>query len=282
MKFDILPFKGIAIALVFFGTAGMTIAGETTVTLENGVVGTLNMPDAGSGAAVLMLHGFGSSRDEVGGMYANTAAGLADQGIASFRIDFRGYGQSAGDTGASTIDLQVEDALLATDYLQGLDGIDGDRLGVLGFSLGGGIAALASQARPDGFKSMVTWSSVGDLEKDFRASLGDETFAMAAEKGVVGFDLGWRTMVLKQGFFDSLAANDVAAAIAGYKGAFLAIAGSEDFSAAYAPGFAESVAGTPSEAWIVEGGDHIYQVFGDPAMSQSVISKTVEWFRNTL
>lgn len=45
------------------------------VTLDNGVVGTLNQPLAASAAqpappVVLMLHGFGSTKDEVGNMYA--------------------------------------------------------------------------------------------------------------------------------------------------------------------------------------------------------------------
>ncbi|MBN9059632.1 MAG: alpha/beta hydrolase, partial [Rhizobiales bacterium] len=44
-------------------------AAETVVTLDGGIAGTLNLPEGASRApAVLMLHGFGSSRDEVGGM----------------------------------------------------------------------------------------------------------------------------------------------------------------------------------------------------------------------
>ena len=275
--------RGVLTTLATVAGISFALAAETSITLENGVVGTLNSPEGSSGSAVLMLHGFGSSRDEVAGMYANAAGALADQGITTLRIDFRGYGQSGGDTGATTIDLQVEDALLATDYLLSVDGVNADKLGVLGFSLGAGVSSLATKARPGVFSSMVTWSSVGDLEKDFRAILGDEVFATAAEKGVVGFDLGWRTMVLKQEFFDSLLTNDVAAANAAYAGSYLAIAGSEDFSAAYAPGFAQSAQGEMSESWIIEGGDHIYQVFsGDPTMSQSVISRTAEWFKDTL
>ena len=71
------------------------LADETLLTLDGGVAATLSMPDgAGPFPAVLMLHGFGSSRDEVGGMYAAEAAALASAGIASLRIDFRGFGQS--------------------------------------------------------------------------------------------------------------------------------------------------------------------------------------------
>jgi hypothetical protein len=90
-------------------------------------------------------------------------------------------------------------------------------------------------------------------------------------------------MVLKNEFFESLSAHDVAAAIADYSGSFLAIAGSEDYYASYAPVFAQSAAGKNTQSWVIEGGDHIYKVFsGDNTMSQSVIARTAEWFANSL
>jgi uncharacterized protein len=255
---------------------------ETLVDVGNGVVGILNKPE-GAQTAVLMLHGFGSQKDEVGNMYKNLAAALAQQNIASLRIDFRGFGKSDGDTGSTTVDAQVEDAALAHDYLSKVEGIDPSRIGVMGFSLGGGIAILSAAEDPRRYKSMVTWSSVGDFTQDFIGSLGQAAFDEAATDGVVGLDLGWRTIVLKQDFFSSLAAHDLASTVANYSGAFLSIAGSEDFSAAYAEDFVASSKGETKEAWIVEGGDHIFGVLGeDQTMANSVIQKTVEWFAKTL
>jgi uncharacterized protein len=130
---------------------------------------------------------------------------------------------------------------------------------------------------------MVTWSSVGDFTPDFIGVLGQPAFDEAATDGVVGLDLGWRTIVLKQDFFSSLAAHNLASSVSSYPGAFLSIAGSEDFSAAYAEDFVASTKGEIKEAWIVEGGDHIYGVLGeDQAMANSVIEKTVAWFAKTL
>lgn len=260
---------------------------ETVVTLENGVVGTLNKPiGAGSAAgapAVLMLHGFGSTRDEVGGMYARLAEALAQQGIGSLRIDFQGFGQSAGDTGATTITGQVADAALAYAYLSGLEWVDPARLGVIGFSLGGGDAVALAGRNPAWFKSMATWSSVGDFAADMMGSVGQEAVDTAAAKGVVGLDLGWRTIVLKNDFFTSLGEYDLPALIAQYPGAFLAVAGDQDFSAAYAPGLVEAAPGAPKEAWIVPGGDHIYQVLTeDQTMANEVIERTAQWFAETL
>jgi uncharacterized protein len=278
---------GLAAALL--GCAGMptgpgTKSGEATVEVGNGIIGTLAIP-AGvkNPPAVLMLHGFGSYRDEVGNMYAQLASELAAKGVTSLRIDFRGFGKSDGDTGAATVEGQVADAQTAYAYLVKGGKVDASRIGVIGFSLGGGISAMVCAAHPDWFKSMVTWSSVGEFTKDFLGVLGQEAFDTARAKGIVGLDLGWRTIVLKKDFFDSLERNDIAAAIAKFHGAYLAIAGSKDFSAAYAPGFVESAPANPKEAWIVPNGDHIYGVFGDSrAMANSVISKSAEWFAKTL
>jgi pimeloyl-ACP methyl ester carboxylesterase len=254
------------------------------VTLENGVAGTLNRPAGVDGApVVLMLHGFGSSKDEVGGMYARLADALAARGVGSLRIDFRGFGKSDGDTGSTTVGAQVEDAVAAYEYLAGLDWVDPERIGVIGFSLGGGVSTVAAAEHPDFFKSMVTWSSVGDMVPDFIDSLSQEAFDTAAAKGVVGLDLGWRTIVLKQGFFESLAQYDLAQLITQYPGAYLAVAGDQDFSAAYAPGFVESAQADPKEVWIVPGGDHIFGVLtDDQTMADSVIERTAQWFAETL
>ena len=70
---------------------------EYTVTLDGEIAGVVVQPSGdGPFPAVLMLHGFASSKDEVGGMYQRLAAQLGEQGIASLRIDFRGWGESGG------------------------------------------------------------------------------------------------------------------------------------------------------------------------------------------
>ena len=272
--------------------AGVLLAGclprtdpsNRAVKLDNGVVGTLNRPAGVSDApVVLMLHGFGSQKDEVGNMYARLADALAERGVGSLRIDFRGFGKSDGDTGMTTVGAQVEDAVAAYEYLAGLPWVDPERIGVLGFSLGGGVSTVAAAEHPEFFKSMATWSSVGDFVPDFVDVLGQESFDTAAEKGIVGVDLGWRTIALKQDFFGSLAQYDLAQLITEYPGAYLAIAGDQDFSAAYAPGFVESAQAEPKELWIVPGGDHIYGVLGDDqTMAESVIERTADWFATTL
>ena len=280
MRSLLLPVAVLALCTL----ARIAHAGETAVTLPGGIAGTLNLPDGVRAVpAVLMLHGFGSSKDEVGGLYQREAAALAAKGIASLRIDFQGFGKSDGDTGATTIDLQLADAKAATDFLAAQKEIDAGRLGLLGFSLGGGIAMLAAGESPGRYKSLVTWSSVGDFHKDFLAELGQKAFDTATAEGIVGLDLGWRTIALRKAFFDSLSGHALDKSIAAYPGAYLTIAGSKDFSAAYAKGFSDLAKGLPKEAWIVPEADHIYGVLdADQKPASAVLVKTAEWFARTL
>lgn len=264
--------------------AASALAEETQVTLPGGVDATLSLPDGVQGEvpAVVMLHGFASSKEEVGGMYAREAAALAERGIASLRINFRGFGKSDGDTGATTIDQQLEDALAAAEFLRTQDSIDENRLGLLGFSLGGGVAVLAAAEQPDRFGALATWSSVGDFDTDMKASLGQETFDRARAEGIVGLDLGWRTIALKGEFFDSLEAHSIADALDAFDVPTFAVAGSEDFSVEYVEALAVA-GGTGSEAWIVPGADHIFGVLGeDQTTAEEVITRTAEWFAGAL
>lgn len=257
------------------------------VKLDSGVVGTLNQPSGASAQnpapVVLMLHGFGSQKDEVGNMYAREADALAARGVGSLRIDFRGFGKSDGDTGAATVGSQIEDAEAAYQWLAAQSWVDPARIGVLGFSLGGGITIMTAGAHPDWFKSMVTWSSVGNFDEDFSGPPYDEARVIAADKGVVGMDLGWRTIVLKNDFFATMKDYDIANAIPQYPGAYLAVAGDQDFSAAYAPRLVEAAPGSPREVWIIPGGDHVYQVLtDDQTMAEEVMQRTADWFAETL
>lgn len=260
--------------------AAPALAAETQVMRAGGVDATLSLPDGAEGdvPAVVMMHGFASSKDEVRGIYAREAAALAEHGIPSIRLSFRGFGKSDGDTGASTIDDEVEDALAAVEFLRSQDGVDRGRLGLLGFSLGGGVAVLAAAEHPDWFKALATWSSVGDFDTDMKNSLGQATFDQAHEERIVGLDPGWCTIALKSEFFASLKAHSITEAFEIFDLPTLAVAGSEDFSAAYVEAFA-AAGSASSEAWIVPGADHIYGVLStDQSTADEIIAHTAEWF----
>jgi pimeloyl-ACP methyl ester carboxylesterase len=272
------------LSVVGSSLAQETGGNERLVTLENGVVGILALPKSeGPVPAVLMLHGFASQKDEVGDMYKRLAAALSERGIASLRIDFRGWGESAGDMADSTVGGMVEDAAAAYTYLSGQDSVDPKRIGLIGFSLGGGIAVFSAGEQPDWYHSLVLWSTFGNLHDVFLEELGQDNFDTAAAKGKVTIDLGWREVTLGSGFFDSLKDYDYAMEFPKYTGAFMVVAGSEDGSVDFLDWYRENAKGDLKASYRVEGADHIYNVLTeDQTNSNAVIEKTADWFAMTL
>lgn len=271
--------KRVAATLALGLLSSVSLGAETVVDLPNGIRGTLAVPDSGaSGAAVVMLHGFGSSRDEVGGLFAMQAADLAAKGIASLRIDFRGYGESEGEMADTTLEGLIADAATARTFLAGVEGVDGARIGVIGYSFGAAVAML----EPDDFKTVVVWGQMGDLQTEFHEFLGQEFYDRAAADGVASADLGWRTISLKQSFFESLARHDLADRFAGYAGSFLTIAGAADPAVNYFDQYLSLAAGR-TDAVVIPGADHMLGVFSDqPEIGQQVIDKTTAWLGQTL
>ena len=94
-----------------------------------------------NGAAVVLLHGAGSTRSNV----LDEAAVLAEHGYGVLMLDARGHGDSEGramDFGwAGDVDVAA-----ATDYLAGRDDVEDGRIGLVGMSMGGEEAIGASGA----------------------------------------------------------------------------------------------------------------------------------------
>ncbi|SEI74537.1 hypothetical protein SAMN04488058_101499 [Deinococcus reticulitermitis] len=115
--------------------------------------GMLHTPDepppAQGWPSVALLHGFTGNRVENHRSFVLLARRLAASGVAALRFDFRGSGESQGDFSEMTVTGEVEDAGAACAYLRRQPGLDPERVMLLGFSMGGLVAALAApQVRP--------------------------------------------------------------------------------------------------------------------------------------
>jgi dienelactone hydrolase len=130
----------------------------------------LTMPEGeGPFPAVVLVHGSGpNDRDEtIGGNrpFRDLAEGLSSRGIAVLRYDKRTHTHGARMTGDVSIDEEViDDAVAALAVLRSRPDVDGERVHVLGHSLGGmlaptiavratglaGAVVMAGPARPMG------------------------------------------------------------------------------------------------------------------------------------
>ncbi|MBK8136029.1 MAG: alpha/beta fold hydrolase [Chloroflexi bacterium] len=126
------------------------------VTFNSGVIplsGTLTLPtQEGPHPAIILISGSGAQdRDEtLAGIQFAPFALIADHltraGIAVLRYDDRGYGRSGGDYASATIEDFADDAEAALTYLLTRPEIDATRIGVLGHSEGGVVAANMVEA----------------------------------------------------------------------------------------------------------------------------------------
>lgn len=103
--------------------------------------------------AMVVIHGIGGlyTRDGKKRAYWEYAEMLAENGIAAVIVDThgaRGLGV-ASQTAQADVSLYtfVADAFAAADMLRSHPGIDADRIGVMGFSKGGGATLLATDQR---------------------------------------------------------------------------------------------------------------------------------------
>lgn len=250
------------------------------------VVGTLALPESvARPPAVLLLHGFPGSRDELEipaakeGIFRRAARIWAERGIASLRIDFRGNGDSGGDFADMTLDGQVKDALAALDWLAASLDVDGTRLALVGWSMGGAIGAAVAGRSSRRLTSVSLWAPNTNLPASITFLLGPDTVRRALGGGdaPVTAPLPWGGAVtLKPGFFTSLYAIDPVAEITRYDGPLLVAVGTRDESV-----FPQPTAGQilldyhrgAGELW-VRPMDHAFNAFEGTETVDALIART--------
>jgi alpha/beta superfamily hydrolase len=94
-------------------------------------------------------------------IFVKCSRALARAGIASLRFDFYGSGESEGEFLEMTLQSEVADALAAVDFLRRQRGINRRRIGLVGLSLGGAIAALIGQRAR--VQALIMWSAPAHL-----------------------------------------------------------------------------------------------------------------------
>jgi hypothetical protein len=240
-------------------------------------------PDgAWDGRTVLMLHGFADDMNGAGDLSKRMSARLAQMGVASLRINFRGEGARMRSEIESTLDTRVADTEAAYAFLQKQAGVKIAHSGVLGWSLGGATAMVVGSKHPEWFRSMVLWSTPsGDMYKYFMS----KPTAQKAVKDGVAYEVvpGWKTIITKRAFYESFKGVDLDKSLAGYRGAFLTIRGSKDYLPQRDFDLIRIAPGKPAQAEMIDGADHVFNVF-DPgsAAPQRVIDITAAWLARTL
>ncbi|MFG3340949.1 alpha/beta hydrolase [Glycomyces sp. NPDC048151] len=213
--------------------------------------GTVHLPEQNDAPAVVLCHGFSGNRTEFGHTFVRLGRRLAERGIAAYRFDFAGGGDSDGEYGDITVSDQVSQALAALDAVGAQPGVDPERLSLLGMSLGGLTASLA--AAKCQVRSLSLWApaaiAVGNETNRERQARIDEH----------GYDDFGGTPVFQR-FVDDAETVDAFADAAGHDGPVLLAVGSEDhlFGADVFDGY-DGLYGDRLEKHVVDGVGHGFE-----------------------
>jgi len=240
--------------------------------------------------AIILLHGFHGQKNERGvtgtdeGTFERAAKRLSAAGYVTLRFDFRGSGESDGDWEDTTFSGQISDTLAAIDFVADQESVDPARIGLLGVSQGGLIAACTAHL-DDRVKVVVLWAPVADPAFTYTTILGWDNVQTALDKGAVTFPLPWcGNCTLKKAFFDDLLAVFPLVEIAKFNGPLLVIVGKNDEFVKPQPqeGEAFILSHDGREKLLVIDADHTFDV-GEGANDLDVaIASSVQWFDENL
>ena len=276
--------------------AGSPALAETVseVTVMNGaraVPATVVVPDGeGPFPAVVMNHGHGGGRQEGGG-FGRLAKALADAGILTIRMDFPGTGDSKEPFTEGTLSNMISDSNASLAHLLANFPADPDKLGILGYSMGGRIALTIAGSPDNPYKAVGLLAPSADPGKGlllFFAGSEAEYERLYAEassdKGYADYTTQYgQQQQLSKAWFDELLASSPLDNIGAYKGAMLVVHGDKD-TVIKPEENANVVAAYPAASIVlVPEADHGYGFYSDqPDVSALVEGSFATFFAENL
>ena len=196
--------------------------------------------------AIIICHGVGANKSD----FTDLAVSLVRRGYFVLLFDFRAHGESGGSRTSLGYHEQ-KDVAAARDFLGSRREIDGKRIGIYGFSLGGATAVLAA-ANTNAFAAVVADSAFTSLRDQARETITGFYHLPAfpfLSIAVFGYTLFFQTSV------DAVSPVAEIAKISPVP--VLIIAGEEDrLIPAHNGRKLYEAARDPKELWIISGADH--------------------------
>jgi len=241
------------------------------------LIGILHVPEdlkpEARAPAIAMFHGFTGNRTEAHRLFVHVARSLCNSGFVVLRFDFRGSGDSDGEFDDMTIPGEVSDAEAALTFLAEQRWVDKEKIGVLGLSMGGRVAAILT-SRDKRVKFAVLYSAaLGPLRKRFLAGIDREKLEKLDSGESVKVGNGW---YLKKPFFDSVDEPVPLDIMENIEVPVLIIHSDKVVPIENSQKGYEIIKNLneKNEFYIVKGGDH---TFSEREKTQEVIKKTLEW-----
>lgn len=241
---------------------------------------------------ILAAHGFQSSRHEYG-MYVQVSERMAEQGIAVMRFDFPGNNDSTESMMEYTINNNLDDMESVLDYTRKNWNIDREKMGVLGWSMGGCMAALFSERHPE-VEAMALWAP-GLCNIDVVKGMGGaahyvEILENADQTQSCKIELEWCSCELSIDFLQEMLCSNPYKSLYRYQGDLLVAAGMKDSvvdAEKVRLGTAIAVNARKVSTCYFENGDHDFGTAygrgeGEPLIVEKLLDDTCGFFAATL
>ncbi len=265
------------------------------VTVMNGaraVPATIVVPDGeGPFPAVVMNHGHGGGRQEGGG-FGRLASALAEAGIMTIRMDFPGTGDSTEPFTEGTLSNMISDSNASLAYLLENFPADADRLGILGYSMGGRIALTIAQAPDNPYKAVGLLAPSANPGKGLLLFFAggseaeyERLYAEAStDKGYADYTTVYgQQQQLSKAWFDEMLASRPLDGIGAYDGAMLVVHGDQDTVITPEENQAVVAAYPAARIVMVPDADHGYGFYSDqPEVTQLVQDSFATFFGEAL
>jgi alpha/beta superfamily hydrolase len=246
--------------------------------------GMLHLPNGrGPHPVVMMLHGLTGDMTGPHRLFVHAARAFAAQGIAVFRFDMRGSGQSEGEFQDMTLAGEVLDAQAALEWLIGRPEIDAARVGVLGLSLGGMVESMLAGRNPSLVRGLAYWSAAANNESFINVAEhtseknGLSTDALMQKLAQDGFVMLWG-YPLGQSFIQNLFKEDSLKELANYHGTAIVIQNTGDPTVL--PNQADLYAQHFGDRAVVYKLEENTHTFETPSAEHQAIQLTLEWFKS--
>jgi dipeptidyl aminopeptidase/acylaminoacyl peptidase len=224
--------------------------------------------------AVVFYHGFTGTKVEANRIFVTLSRMLEKHRIASLRFDFRGCGDSSGDFMQTTVLGEVRDACNAIDFLCKQPGIDKKRIGVVGLSLGGAVAAYAAGRRKN-VKALALWAPAADLAEEEEQIRSEEDIKEVRKFKAIDY---YGTLLGKD-FVDEIPKIKPVSAIKRFNGPTIILHGTNDTSVPLSHSLkyynALKSKKLHVERYLIEDSDHVFNSY---EWEEKVLNKTLKFF----
>lgn len=243
----------------------------TTASRGKSMVCILEMPerDIDNDTLVVFCHGFAGHKITPHRMAPNLSRTLAQKGYSMLRADCIGSGDSEGGPEFMTILGEVEDQEAA--YKRALQFRSWDRVIILGYSLGGTIAALLTERIES--CGLILWAPVSDPYWNIHHILGEELFL----QGVNGEDISFQGDYISHTFFENLDKIDPIKVIKEYEHPVKVIHGTSDMDVLPVNGLNYFNNAKNGNIHLIQDADH---AFSDARFQEELMATTISYIED--